>query len=421
MLHEYNLRSLLRVLFRHKGKFFLVFTLVLAFGVFYVSRLKPTFQAHGSLLVKFGEDAVPDLNRASSGGGGGASQTEHDEVIESNAKILQSIGLLTDVVTRVGVYAFYPDLQKQPVDANTATQMAVDRLGKDLKIWTDSKSNIIDVEVKNADPVLAQQFAATLMNQFIVRQSQVYGAPHTRFLTQQISDARAELGAAQSAFQSFRQRLGISDLGEEMSQLLQEKRDLSGLSFQSATQAQNDLAKLQSDRAAAVATYNASSPVVQRIDQNIATAQAEVSARQFGSGSTSAGLPQKLGSINARISFLEANRSKYDDLKQRVSMEEDKYKNYLEHGSDAHVDEMLNQQNITRIAIVDQPVVPARALPGRRKIFAIAFLLTALLAGLGTVFGFEVINDKVDDPYDITRGTGLPVLATFDKRERKKS
>lgn len=416
MLYEYNLRGIMTVLFRQKFRFLTVFCLICLCGALYVGQIQKFYEAHGSFLVKFGQNAVPDLNRNTQGSADYSQQ--HDEIIQSNVKILQSDGLLNDVVAKVGIAKLYPDLASSKAAPAIINQTAVEHAGKDLKVWTDSKSNVIELSVRNKDPIVATEFAKTLMDMFSIRQSEVYSSPHTNFLKQQIDDAKAQLDKSQDTFKSYKQELEISDLDEEMSQLLQEKRELSGLAFQSVTEAQNNLAKLESDRSVAAATYKPDSPVITRLNQNIEVARAEVKARQTDlnhGGGAKSGLPQQLKKIDQRIAFLETNRSKYDDLKQHVTLDEDKYKYYVQRGEDARVSDMLNLENITRISVVDEPVVPAKPAPGRRKLLALAFLMTAFLLGLCTALAFEMLDDTIAYPEQITAATGLPVLASFTK------
>ncbi|MDB5492389.1 MAG: hypothetical protein JWO78_2238 [Micavibrio sp.] len=419
MLYEYNLRGIMTVLFRQQFRFLTVFFLVCLCGALYISQIQKIYESHGSLLVKFGQNAVPDLDRNTNASNDYSQQ--HDEIIQSNVKILQSEGLLSEVVKKIGVTKLYPELAASASSPEVLTQNAQERAARDLKVWTDSKSNVIELSVRNKDPVVATEFATTLMDMFSIRQAEVYSSPHTNFLKQQIDDAKAQLDKSQEEFKGYKQELEISDLDEEMSQLLQEKRELSGLAFQSVSEAQKNLAKLESDRSLAAATYKPDSPVMQRLDQNISVARAEVKARQGdlnrGSG-TASGLPQQLKKIDTRIAYLELNRSKYNDLKQRVTLDEDKYKYYVQRGEDARVSDMLNLENITRISVVDQPVVPAKPAPGRRKILALAFLMTAFLLGLCTALAFEMLDDTIAYPEQITAATGLPVLASFSKMKK---
>jgi tyrosine-protein kinase Etk/Wzc len=416
------MRGLLTALFRQQTKIFIIFGLITFIGIFYLANMTHVYEAKGSLLVKFGQGAVLDLDRSGRQGGTEFSPNDRDEIIQSNIKILQSTVLLSEVLDKIGVDNFYPGLTEASASVNDARQTAIERLNKkDLKVFSDSKSNIIDVRVTNKDPEIAKKFTETLMEQFIIRQAEVYRTPQTNFLQQQIAEAKQQLQESQKKFQEFKKDVGISALDEEMEQLLQEKRDLSGLAFKAVTDAQANLAKLEAEEAEARSTYISSSPTLKRIRESIAVARKEMQDRQDDLnvlGAEGSSLSQKVANIDGRIAYLEAQRNAYEDYKQRVTMDEENYKYYQQRGEEARVNDMLNQQNITRISIVDKPVVPAKPLPLKRALLGLALLMTAGLISLGVAIVFELLDESITYPEQITASTGLPVLATFEQRTK---
>ena len=419
MYIEYSLRGFLTALFRQQTKIFIIFGLITFIGLLYLANLSHVYEAKGSLLIKFGQGAVLDLDQSSRKGGTEFSPNDREEIIQSNIKILQSHGLLSDTLDKFGVENLYPEISESSTDANDAQQSAIERLHKkDLKISADSKSNIIDVRVANKDPIVAKKFVDLLMEQFIIRQSEVYRTPQTDFLQQQISEAKQQLQESQKKFQDFKKDVGISALDEEMEQLLQEKRDLSGLAYKAVTDAQANLAKLESEAAEASSTYTPSSPTLKRLRESVAVAREQVQERQSDLNiSDESSLSQKIAKIDGRIAYLEAQRNNYDDYKQRVTMREENYKYYQQRGEEARVNDMLNQQNITRISIVDKPVVPVKPVPLKRMLLGLALLMTAGLISLGAAVVFELLDESITYPEQITASTGLPVLATFERAQ----
>ena len=118
------------------------------------------------------------------------------------------------------------------------------------------------------------------------------------------------------------------------------------------------------------------------------------------------------------MAYLEKNRSEYTRLEENAKMCEDDYRAYRQQGEEARSHEQLNAQGITRISIVDRPVVPVKPEPLKRKLLLIAVLLTALLFGLGIVILLEVTDERVAYPEQITADIGLPVLASFGRMKR---
>ena len=98
--------GLLTALFRQRVKFVGVFLLFVLGGVNYLLFAPPLYQSNGSLLVKFGHNATPAVNRSI--GQVELSQNDRREIVESDIGILQSHGLLAGVVNEFGVERIYP-------------------------------------------------------------------------------------------------------------------------------------------------------------------------------------------------------------------------------------------------------------------------------------------------------------------------
>lgn len=418
---EASLRGLLAAFFRQKTKFLIVFALVLSAGLIHIARIDPVFAARGSLLIKFGQGALPDVARDSSQSFKEVSHNDREEVIQANVKILQSSNLLTRMVHEFGPERLYPGLSRAVGGSETPEQIAARRLGSsDLFITPDPRSNMIEVSVTNADPVVARDFAKKLLEGFIERQLEVYSTPQSNFLQTQINEAKAKLAVSQNDFQGFKQTIGVSSLDDEMKQLLQEKSELSSIAYKAVTDAQAKLAELQAKLAEAVATYRDDSPMVERLNSNIAAAEFEVQKRRDELNSVHGddnALLSRLSSIDERISYLEGYRSKYEDLAQRVKLDEENYKYYQQRGEEARVNDVLNQHSITRVTVVDEPQLPTRPVPAHRKLLLLATLLTAVFLGLVFAIVFEVIDDRVVYPEQVLTGLGMALLASFGTDE----
>jgi uncharacterized protein involved in exopolysaccharide biosynthesis len=417
MYIEPSLRGLLTVFFRQQKKFCIVFGLILSLGMIYVSGIDRTYEARGSFLIKLGHDAVPDISRTGAQGGGEMMAAEHSEIMHSNIRILESDDLLDAAVKEVGAERLYPGISKTLSGGATPERAAVERLQThDLKTATDSQSSLVEVFVRNQDPDTAREFATRLIDKFIVRQSQVYNAPQTEFLQQQVADAQKTLQDSQRAFQDFKQKAGIFDLEGETTQLLAEKTSLSGSAFQAVTAAQATLSKLESDAALSLSTYRPDSPIIKRLNDSIAIAREEVRKRQGdlnAVGGDDSALSPKLAKIDERLALLESERGEYSELEQRVHEDEENYKFYRQRGEEARSAALLSSHGITRISIVDKPSVPMRSMPRKRALLVIAFLMTGALFGLGTVAAFELTADSLAYPEQVLPATGLPILASF--------
>jgi uncharacterized protein involved in exopolysaccharide biosynthesis len=418
MYIEPSLRGLLMVFYRRKAKFNAVFALIMLVGVIYLMGMSRVYEAHGSFLIK-PASSVPEAGRQGAADDG--TPAARTELVQSNIKILLSDDLLGAVVSKVGVERLYPGIKDAVGGTDSPEHEAVTRLQmKDLKATNDAESNIVEIAVRNKDPQVAKDFAQTLIEMFIAKQTEIYSAPHSDFLEKQIAETQQKLQEAQKQFQGFKQKTGISNLDQEVTELLTEKSALSGLSLQAVTVSQESLSKQESDLAAARATYRPDSPILQRLNDSLAVAKRDVSRRQQdlnATGGNGSALSPKIAKIEKRMAYLEKNRSEYTQLEENVTMSQDDYKTYRQQGEEARGHELLNQQGITRISIVDKPVVPLKAEPLKRKILLIAILLTALLFGLGIVIFFELMDESVAYPEQIAVDIGLPVLGSFGQTQ----
>jgi uncharacterized protein involved in exopolysaccharide biosynthesis len=133
-------------------------------------------------------------------------------------------------------------------------------------------SNLIDVAYTHTDPQVAAVFVDRLMDLFIVRQAALYNTAQTSFLGKQVEGMRLKLEQSRAAFSEFKREVGVSEIDEEMRQLLVEKRELSNVAFQSVSNAQTTLSALEAQAA--------------ELRESIAVARAQLGDRQNDLGSS---------------------------------------------------------------------------------------------------------------------------------------
>jgi uncharacterized protein involved in exopolysaccharide biosynthesis len=122
-----------------------------------------------------------------------------------------------------------------------------------------------------------------------------------------------------------------------------------------------------------------------------------------------------MANVDKRLSYLETRRGEFNDLQQQVKIDEENYLYYLKRGEEARINNLLNRHNITRISVVDQPVVPLEPVSPRKKIFLAVTFLAALIAGVGAALWRELLDDRLSNPDQVYEALGVPVLVTFKK------
>jgi uncharacterized protein involved in exopolysaccharide biosynthesis len=419
MTPEYTRRGLLTVLFRQKWKFLIVFGAVIAAFGTYLSLTKLTYSATGTMLIRFGQDADPNVKPGNPPAFDTGSQ-DHREIIQSDVDIIASRDMLRALVGAFGPARLYPPSSDET--ENAPVESAITRLQtQDLIVRPSAESDLISVTLFNRDPALAAEMTRRLMDMFIERQSQIYNKPQTGFLADEVTDAAAKLAKAQEALRTFKTRNGMSSLDDELQQLMKERADARTLAQQSVAAAETKLADLQSRRRELLNTYRADSTAVRNIDTAIALAQDQLQARESDLKASGDLVTPHIAELNRRIGELESERTAYNDLSREVDIDEAAYKAFVTRSEDARIDQALAEQRITRVTIIDRPVTPIRPSRPRRKLIAALGLLAATLAGLGTAFAFELLDDRFSDARGVRSTLGVPVFATFGNRKTSQS
>jgi len=165
------------------------------------------------------------------------------------------------------------------------------------------------------------------------------------------------------------------------------------------------------------ATYRDDSPMLQRLHETLAVAQDDLKKRKNdlnapdGNGSS---LAAKLASVDKRISYLELQRGKFNELQQQVTIDRDNYLIYLKRGEEARINNLLNKENITSIDVMDHPALPASPVKPKKLIVIALTFLAAMFAAAGTALSKELLDDRLTSPEKVYEALGVPVLASFE-------
>ncbi len=407
---ELTPRGLLSAFFRQHHAFLSVFILIVLSGIVYIAITKPLYEASGSLLVKFGHDAGPDIIR-SDNQAVVISQNDRREIMQSNVDILQSHNLLLALVQEIGPDKLYPGITKRVAGKDSPEEVAIRQLLKsDLTIKSSQQSNLISVRLLNGNPQVAADFVHRLFEMYIVRQSEVYSKPHTDFLLEQVKESAEKLDDSQKKLTEFKFKNGISSLDEELNQLLKQKSDAGTLSLNSLDDSWKLLGELQEEQARLLTTYRPDSPQVQQINARVALAQKSLQRRE---GNLSMRTGRAATKINKRIELLEELRKEYNDLSRQVIIDEANYKNYQQRSEDARISANLNEKSITPISVVDEPVAPMKPMHPRKTLILAMCLLAGMLFGGFAGLVRETLDPRFTTPEQVSYMLGVPVMASF--------
>jgi uncharacterized protein involved in exopolysaccharide biosynthesis len=482
MIIEATPRGMLRILFRHRNKFALVFLPIFGFAATYCFLLAvPRYESDASLLVKFA-DTQSNQSSGLPSPGIAAAQMERIQIINSQIGVLQSNDTLTDVLNTAKIDTVYPELATAD-DPKLKLDAALVSLNRDLDINPAKNANIITLALLNRNPEVGAKVLNQLIEKFVNRQWEIYQNRQLPFMQEQLAQARQKLERSRTAVEQYKAANGINSLEEERTLLLKQESDAQ----QSLTQAmskqeeaqgryqkleeilktmprdtklsdQNDRFKAVDDNRQRVDdllarqkqmsdNYRADSVTMKTLNaqldfaqQQLAAASKQSAARivmganpirqqteidlmtasgdQFGATASRASYQAALQGIHDKLSKLEAQSQQLDALTLQQQVDEENFRTYLQAVNDATVTDDLNRQRITNIAVIQSPTVATVPTRPRTKLVVPAAFLLGLAAAITVVLLAEMFDETFSTPNQIETVLDLPVLGTFTKRRR---
>lgn len=420
---EYNLRGIMHLFFRQKKKVLMAFFLIFVPGLLLTLRLEPYHETKSSILLKFGQNARPEVNLPGNQGSATVSSFDRDEVLQSNVRILTSVDLIKKAVVNLDIDKIVPDLNDEDITEENKLRAVAGFVQNNLSVKAGMNSYLIEIIFRHQDAQMSADVSKAMIEAFKQRHTEIYETPQINFLQQQADKAQNQLDYSRESFNAFKKEAGVSEIDQEIAQLLNQKNDLSSIAYRSVTEAQENLSALEAKAAEMRATYRRNSPVMKSMGESIAVARSQLRERQndmTSVGKANAGtLAEQTANIDERITWLEAQRGKFNELEQQVKLDEENMKYYRQRIEEARVNSMLNDQNITRISIIEEPIAPLRPNGPNKKLILLAVIMFAGFTAAAVAILYELLDDRFSFPNQIRSRLNLPVLATFSEAEVK--
>jgi uncharacterized protein involved in exopolysaccharide biosynthesis len=478
MIAQPDLRATVVAFLRRKLLFTLVLCLVCAAGAIYLMLAQPLYQSTASLVVRFDNQAVPDIDRNRSPTLPPGSN-ERREIIYSDADMLHARDVVMGAIKDVGLVRLYPKIAASSVPDTRKLEEAEQQFSSNLVIEVGLQSDVISITYLNPDPVVAHDAVQQLLNHFYAQEAAVYANPQLHFSEDEANKARAKLTDAQIALATFKANNKIADLQQQVLQLLTQRTDVesrlnnaharvveaeqreaslekllkdvpadvtasaAGEQYHTVDAAETQLDALLAKRSQMASNYQPDSPVFQQLDaqiaslrkiardrnqeakgraantpnvvhQNITTDYLRASAEASSARQPEQVLAAQLQGIQQQLAALEGQRNQYDDMVRSVQIQNDTYRALAIRHETAKVEANRNAQNISAAALIAAPSTPDHPARPRRKLVALATLLAGLILAASSVLLIETIDDRLSAPRDVVRMLRLPVLATFD-------
>lgn len=472
-----SIRDTIQTFFRRKFTFLLIFGGACLVGAAYLFLTTPLYLSAASLVVRFDQHAVPDIDRTHAPSQPLGSN-ERREIIYSDADILRSPDLLRRAMDEIGLARLYPDIANDGHDKARQEEEALKSFTSDLVVDVGLQSDVINLSFLNPDPVVARDAVKSLLDQFYGQEATVYANPQLKFSEQEAARQRQKLTDAQQALAQFKNTNQIADLTAQVGQLLKQRTDVEsklnaaqgrvseaeqrqaalkellsavpatvttsavGEQFRGVDDVETQIATLKAKRDQMATTYQPGSPVFRQLDASISSLESAAAARNHDSrtrGMTQTNLvyeniktdllrasaeaqsarqpaqllATQLDQINQSLANLEKQSNQYDDLQRSVSIQDAAYRSVAIRLEQARAEANRNSEKISAAAVIAAPVVPEVPARPRRKLVAFATVLTAFLLACGCVLAAEAFDDRLRSPRDVTEVLRVPVLATF--------
>jgi len=285
-----------------------------------------------------------------------------------------------------------------PANAGTGVQYdpaalgeRVDRLAHAISVVPVADTRLVDIRVEDGDPIMARETADRLARMFVSWQQQRVAQADTSGLTFIQSEiARVEERMQQTAAKLA--RLGAPRTSTKLMRV-----PVAGVS---ASTASRDLAKAESDLAAARAIYRDGHPRVQELSANVSMLRRQ--ARQTA--------PQ---GYETRLVRTAIAAPRQPALENELAVDEALFARLQSRARDISLERqvMVPAATIVEPATVEpEPIRPRPALN----------LAVCLLAGLFVAVGLALVQGslsrKIRGALDAERLTGLPVVAVLPRR-----
>lgn len=229
---QVTLRDILTIVFFDRWAILVAFLVPVLLGVVAISATRTTFEAEARLLVLLGREYVfrPEVGENVPG-----LSFDREQIVKAELEILGSRELKAEVIRTVGLEEMYPQLNreqaaepKQETEGRRrprATDLAVDKFEKNLKLTPVQGSNVIQLAFDHADPQIAAEALNLLIRFYMDKRRDVFNQSRSAIIQEQRDQFAQRLRDAEARLQEFRAQNNISNADEQTNLLLRQESE----------------------------------------------------------------------------------------------------------------------------------------------------------------------------------------------------
>ncbi len=405
-----------------------------------------------------------------------APTTTKQQFINTEIELLTNPAVAAKTIEHVGLANLYPDLLSSDLGPQLARDTALRKFEASLKVEPVKLSNLIRVSFDHANP----QTAARVLDQFIVGyqelHAKVFAGRRAAGYEERIDRDMRDLEKLERSRAETKAAFGVYDLSQQRSVLIQQRADAEKQLRQTtdranalaarlaylaqtrplvaanmvssqtepnpaAVHAADNLIELRQKEAALVSVYNPSHPIIKRLQQQIETAQKELSALQatttkisLNPSPVTTAIDQDLvtsqselaplkdqemrdrilvGSIGESLQHLEQADMQLRNLDTRIADQNDNLRIIRQLYDRVKTEDDVYQTRATAVVQTATATIPDRPIAPNKVLFMIVGTLVGLAAAGATLLFAVITNRTFLDEDAVERVLGLPVLGSM--------
>ncbi|MBC7074982.1 MAG: lipopolysaccharide biosynthesis protein [Syntrophomonadaceae bacterium] len=303
-------------------------------------------------------------------------------------------------------------------------------------------SNLIEVKVRNSDPVLASRIANTLSEEYLrlmTEKNQEQMSRSMSFLNEQKEITEGQLEKALEELKEVQgQPRNVAVLEAEFSSMLEEKKELTSrlqavqVEIQQLDSGINKLEQELSgiseyiyvekwdEEAQAVTTVKERNTLYVSLAQSLAEKKAELAEKQGEEAGLQAAMASLTGNLENLQAELAEKRLEEEKLVREVERLKKTAETLAEKTTETQIAKSINLGD-TSVIVVSASSVPLYPVKPNKKLnIAVAFVL-GLMVFTMLAFVIEYLDNTLKTPDDVTRELELPVLGVIPAATAKDS
>jgi uncharacterized protein involved in exopolysaccharide biosynthesis len=473
---RYTAEDMATLLWRQRWLMLGVFLAVAAIGLVVAARLKTTYAANSSLLIRLGQEYVysPEIGDAARG-----AAPDNDQIVQSEVEILNSAALKERTIKDIGLGKIFPDLagayqRAGPEDRRLIEGAAIKGIESGLKIATAPGTSVVRLSFTHPSAQMSALVLNTLIDEYLVYRRTVLLDRDVQPLEQQRKAFDRKLADADNQLTAFLTANGIGDFEAEKTALATLYGQLLADSYSVQAQASEtrgrlgvvsaqaagapaeiglyrDIDHAAADKAAALklelqdllSRYQPTSEPV-RLKQAQVAAMERLAAQQLnltgaqrvGANPVAQALQTERNTLNAQAASLAGRKAALDaelaqvtQHRQKLAALEPRYqelvrqrdvlalnaRNFAARSQENQAAQALAAHSDDNIRVVQRAYVPTRGASLKRPALIVTVLFAAFAAACAGLVG-AFLSRGYPTVATAERTLDMPVLATVERK-----